>query len=163
MEKIAEKLKPQFSSYYIQSYEHWKNNGEPLMDFALESQKLKEYISTLSEDYIILAKSIGVLLALKTMHEGIIAPKRCYFLGTAVKLAKRLEYPLEVWISNYAVPTLFVQKNEDPACTVVELKELLVNKSVKNASLVTIPGTDHNYDDMELIEQAVIKFEGLFK
>ena len=47
---------------------------------------------------------------------------------------------------------------EDPAISVKDLGEVLINLKVKNYKFITIPGNDHSYDDFPLISQYIFQF-----
>lgn len=146
--EVTESLRPLFSIIRVGSYHHWQT-GAPFIDMELEQKNMSELTNNFSP-YILLAKSIGVLLALKCMKEGSMNPQKCVFLGTPVRLANRMQYPLESWLHEYRVPTLWIQKDEDPACRSRILLDLLKTLDVPMSTFIEIPGENHHYEVSEV-------------
>jgi hypothetical protein len=146
--EINDVLRPLFSIIRIVSYRHWQT-GAPFIDMEFEKKNLPEQARDFSP-YMVLAKSVGVLLALECIKNGTLTPDRCIFLGTAVRLAKQQQYPLETWLQGYCVPTLWIQKDEDPACCSRELSNLLKSLNVDLSTFVEIPGNIHHYEVEEV-------------
>ena len=78
-----------FDEVYSQDYDHWEN-GEEVIDFERETQKLKEVVEGEEEgvEYYIIAKSYGSVLALMAIHQNILSPKKCVFFGMPLNLLK---------------------------------------------------------------------------
>src|SRR4030042_6785686 len=86
IEEVEQSLKPNFSSTNIQFYRHWQT-GDDLVDLDHELEELVDKTSKLS-DYLIFAKSAGVVLSVKGICEGKIKPGWCVFVGTPILWAK---------------------------------------------------------------------------
>lgn len=156
IEEVEKNLKPLFNKTYIHYYQHWLFNSEAI-DLENESKILSQKSKSLKE-YVVFAKSAGAILALKGIKEGKINPEKCIFTGMAIYFARENNFNIEEWLNNYSVPTLFIQKTNDPAYKFAKLKKLLEDKSVKNFSLLEIPGDNHSYNDMDLIKKEINEF-----
>ena len=71
---IASQATQQGSDAYAHMYQHWED-GNPFIDINHELQVLQQL--GLQEPYVIIAKSMGSILAIKGMYEGIL-----HLLGT---------------------------------------------------------------------------------
>jgi predicted alpha/beta hydrolase family esterase len=149
--EVREKLKSFFDKSSIFEYAHWETGNE-IIDMDYETERLSKYLGD-KKDYVIFAKSAGVALALKCIAEKKISPLGCMFLGTPVNWCRKNDIQLEINLENFDVPTIFIQKRNDPAFSSEDLKSLLINKNVKNYKLLEIPGEDHHYENLDQIEK----------
>jgi len=69
-----EYLKETFPNIDSLNYNHWNDPENSKVNISIESEKLIEKINE-TEDFIILAKSIGILISLTTIIENKLAPK----------------------------------------------------------------------------------------
>ena len=81
IEKVKSRF-DDFSAGEILYYDHWKNKTG-FVDFDREAKKLAELVKN-RDDYFVFAKSVGTVLALKTINEGIFHPKKAIFLRLAL-------------------------------------------------------------------------------
>lgn len=151
IKEVEKTLGSLFDSSHVQYYEHWKTGGETI-DFDLELERLADYLKD-KKEYVIFAKSAGVLLALRGIFERKIFPLKCMFAGVPVQWSKTIEAPLEKWIKNYNIPSYFIQKSHDPAIGAKDLDVFLKNNSVKNYKLIEIPGDDHHYGNLDELKK----------
>jgi hypothetical protein len=156
IEDIEHALKPLFGETYVQYYKHWETGGK-LIDLNEELSRLQDLTKNFSE-HTFFAKSAGTLLVLKGVKEGKLKPSRCIFVGTAIGWGRAEHFDVDLWLENYSIPTLFIQKSFDPACSYHELEELLKDKNAKNFSLEETEGNDHSYNDMETLKDVVKNF-----
>lgn len=154
--QLAEYFKSYFNEIVVQNYAHWDTDSNSI-DIESEVQRLSETTAK-NQPYVIFAKSIGVVLVLKAVYEGKINPKQCVFVGTAVNLAHKLGYEIDIWFKDYNIPTLLIQNNNDPAVSSVELKNILDDSNVKNYQLVELIGNTHDYQNIEELGKASIDF-----
>lgn len=156
IEEVEQSLRPNFSSANIQFYRHWQT-GDDLIDLDHELKELFDKTSKLS-DYLIFAKSAGVVLSVKGICEGKIKPERCIFVGTPILWAIEKGFDFDRWITSFSVPTLFIQRENDPAMPADKLKDYLNGKGVTNYKFVKIPGASHDYPDIEQLNEFVLGF-----
>ncbi|MFA4827412.1 MAG: hypothetical protein WC596_04160 [Candidatus Shapirobacteria bacterium] len=89
-----EKVKSEFdifSTGTILNYDHW-TNGKKFIDFGAKSKKLAELVKT-QNNYYIFAKSVGAILALKTIYEKATNPQKIILCGHPYLLAKEVGLP----------------------------------------------------------------------
>jgi|GEM_PF-545109 len=138
----------QFSDGEILYYSHWET-GEKNLNFEFESQKLTNLVKGKSE-YFIFAKSIGSVLALKSIYEKIINPKKIVICGHPYNLSKELGFPINDYLKSLPIPAMFIQNEFDPAYSFNELAEVLSNNSPADYHLIKIPDNNtHDYEDYE--------------
>ncbi len=155
IEAVAAKLSPELQTEILY-YDHWQS-GEELINLDLELEKLVAMTNGV-EEYAIFAKSAGALLALKGVEEGKLKPIKCIFAGTAVGWGKARGLPVDQWLGgekNSTPPTLFIQKEDDPAIGTADLEQLLTQLGRENYKLKIIPGSDHSYDDLDLLKKEI--------
>ena len=153
-EKVGKLFKDEFDSIYIQYYEHWPNQKK-IIDFNLEISKL---VKNNRRNLIIIAKSVGVALAIKCIHTKKLNPLKCVFFGLPIKWCEKNNIPLQNWLINYKRPSLFIQQTEDPFLSFSELKPLLEKLNVKNYSLYEVNGNDHIYLNIKKLKNTMEKF-----
>lgn len=156
IQDVQKALDPLFDSSKIIKYRHW-DTGEPSTDIEHEFQSLAQLVLGLDE-YLVFAKSIGVLVSLKAIYEQKIKPAKCVFVGSAISWALNENYPIREHLSGYAIPTLFIQKTNDPAISFQDLKTLVDNLQVPNCRFTEIPGDNHHYDDVDQIKDLIQNF-----
>lgn len=138
------------------NYSHWENSNFSI-NLDTELDCLRVMLQDFNE-YTILAKSAGALLALKGIYEGKIYPSACVFLGTAVLWGKENGYEIEKWLKDYSTPTLFVQNSDDPAISPQDLLTLLQKSSVINHKLIVSSGRGHEYLEYQQIAENIALF-----
>lgn len=149
LEQIAESLSPYFKETYIQTYGHWESGGQMLM--GREEEKLEAQAEDL-DNYIVFAKSAGVVLTLDAIQGHRINPNACIFVGSPIgsSAAERFD--------NYRIPTLFIQQTKDPIRSYKKVHNILENSHIKNYELVEVPGNDHLYGDIEALTETILTF-----
>ncbi|MBU1088713.1 hypothetical protein KKA02_02440, partial [Patescibacteria group bacterium] len=128
IKKIERVLKPNFVSTKILNYDHWQTN-QPMIDLDKEKEKLTK-IAKNSGNFVIFAKSAGILIVLKTIFENKISPKKCIFVGIPLKWARENNFDIDTWFNNYSTSTLVIQHTKDPFASSEELKQFLSDKNV---------------------------------
>lgn len=154
--EVEAKLGDLFERTYIHVYKHWTDN-KPLINLDFELSKLGEVLKEF-EDYTIFAKSAGTLLTLRGVHEGVLAPDKCIFVGLPVPWGVQNKFDCNTWLQNYSISTLFIQKSLDPASSFEDVKALLLDKEVANCDLRELPGDTHDYEDLNLLRELVEQF-----
>lgn len=137
-------MKEDFVLTWMQRYDNWPRHGA-LLDPEIETGKLIEKAKTFGE-YVIFAKSAGTLLCMKAVYEKKIKPLKCMFVGTAIKWGRELRWPVDEWVRGFSVPTLYVQKSDDPIMGFEDLRLALEDLEVRNCKLMEIPGSSHHYE-----------------
>lgn len=141
-------------------YAHWKDSdNENLLNVQQELSLIAQHLHHNSiKETIIFAKSAGIVLALQAMHDHILNPKACIFIGFPLHWARAHRLQLESLFPSLHCPTLFIQKTHDPAASFAELSTVLKQQNIKNTSMLELPGSDHHYGDIQRLRREVLAF-----
>jgi hypothetical protein len=152
--EIERFLRPNFAHTAVIEYDNWlPGASNSIADLNMEAEKVREVVIGW-EDYFVFAKSIGVALAIKSINDRIITPRKCMFVGTPVLWTRQNHLDLDHWIKGFKTPTLFIQQESDPCMPSPQLKQFLVEKNVANYSYVEVKGDDHNYEASSTVNLA---------
>ncbi len=149
-------MKKYYSEYYnvnIIYYDNWKNNTD--INFDIESKKLIELTNNIS-NYIIIAKSAGVVLTVKNFSILKNKPKVIIAMGIPMLFSIKNNINLKNLLlnTNEKCKMLIIQQKYDPQCNFNELREILENKIV----LYEIEGSSHVYANYQKIKLLIEKF-----
>ena len=156
LESIEVELKKKYNDVFIHYYSHWSTNA-PLIDLDKELESLRKELENIKQ-YVIIAKSAGVLLALKGISEQKLFPAVCVFIGIPVMWARENNFNINQWLKSFSIPTLFIQEANDPAISSNELEDLLKELEVQNYKIQTIPGDKHEYSQYQELGKIMISF-----
>jgi hypothetical protein len=155
-----EKVKSEFdifSTGIILNYDHW-TNGNKFIDFEAESKNLAELVKT-QDNYYIFAKSVGSILALKTIYEKTINPQKIILCGHPYLLAQEVGLPIDDYLKTLSVPTTFIQNEFDPLYSFSKLEETLKELAPANYQLIKNSNNDtHDYEDYPSLANIVKEF-----
>ena len=130
----------------ILDYDHW--HEEKRFDIEAESRKLASLVKD-EVDYGVLAKSVGVILALKNISENKLRPKAVIFLGFPYRLARSWGVSIDKRLRALSMPMLLVQNEFDPAGSHREVEKMLRENPPANYQLVKIAhNSTHDYSDL---------------
>lgn len=134
-------------------YDHWKNDSE--IDFDIELKKLEKMLCN-TNDYYIVAKSIGSIISLMGIEKNIIKPKGIIILGFPITFLKEQNFNYEPLIESAIKETkiLIIQQQNDPLGKYSEVRNELQNI----IKVVEVPGDDHSYNDIKSIKQLTDEF-----
>lgn len=152
-------LAPLFTNIATHDYAHWANAGT-IIEFDHELRAVQREIRLLN-DYVVIAKSAGALLALKGMAENTIRPEKVVFIGVPLNFVRQhaLEHEFDSWLKKITEPLLVIQNDHDPVATSAEVDRYF--KSVISPSLITfaeLPGNTHDYVDFSTLTTLVANF-----
>jgi hypothetical protein len=155
VEDIAKNVGDIFDKAVVQDFLHWQK-GEQDIHMDEEVAKLAE-ITGEWIDYIVFAKSIGTIVALKALFEKKISPKKVVFLGFPYEHSKEQGYETDKYLEALSVPTFFIQKSEDWAMHYDDLEKLVKEKVKGEYKLLKYhrdgePDTEHHYADIEYLK-----------
>ena len=146
-----------FSTGQILYYDHWES-GAKMIDWENEAKKLAELVKD-RDDYFVFAKSVGSILALKTISEGVFKPQKAIFCGLPYSLGKKEE--VDKVLAGLSVPTVFIQNEFDPVCSHEKLEQVLEENKPANYQLIKNSGDDtHDYEDYEQLMGLAKEFFG---
>lgn len=155
IQQIGEDLRPYFEEVLVHQYKHW-SSGTEFIDFEAEQIALDSVDKT--KEWCVFAKSAGTLLTMMAVKNKKFAPLKSVFVGTAINWGRERGVDVEKLIEAYSIPTFFIQKTSDPACSFLDLKALLENQEFKSVELYEVEGNDHSYDDLKLLENITRRF-----
>lgn len=148
-----------FSDGQILYYNHWQT-GEKNLNFEIETKKLADLVKE-KDDYYVFAKSIGSILALKSIYEKIINPKKMIICGHPYNLAEELSFPIDDHLKSLTIPTIFIQNEFDPLFSHVELEKVLKENNPADYQLIKNPGNNtHDYEDFGKLISITKQFFG---
>lgn len=159
VEQVKIALAPLFNKIETHEYAHWAQ-AESTIDFEHELPAVRRETHELS-DFVIIAKSAGILLSLRGMFENTIRPEKVIFLGTPLNFVKQhnLEHDFENWVEKLTEPVLAIQNAHDPVGSATELDHYF--KEHLSPSLVTfaeLPGETHDYIDFPKLYELTARF-----
>ena len=156
IEKVKENF-DKFSTGEILYYNHWQT-GDKNLNFKIETTKLIEMVKD-KQNYCIFAKSIGSVLALKTIYENNINPQKLIICGHPYNLAKELGLLIDDYLTSLSIPVIFIQNDFDPLFSFVDLEKVLIKNKVQNYTLIKNPGVNtHSYEDYKNLSQITKEF-----
>jgi pimeloyl-ACP methyl ester carboxylesterase len=151
IEKVKEKF-DSFSDGEILNYDHWQN-GEKFIDMKKEAEKLAKLVED-KNDYFIFAKSIGSILALKSIYEAKLKPLKMVICGHPYRTLSNSDY-----LKFLKIPTLFIQNEFDPVYSFAELERTLKENGPNDYKIIKNVGVDtHDYEDLERLAKMVKEF-----
>lgn len=153
--QCAQTLNKYFEQVSVHEYEHWAS-GKDIIDFDLELKSLAQYDK--DKKWCVISKSAGIILTMKAFESSILKPLKSVFLGVPVAWSKELGIDFSDQLKIYSVPTFFIQNASDPACSFVELRQILDETGFKPSELFESDGNGHQYDDFHLISNVARRF-----
>jgi len=145
--EVAEVLRPHFAQVRLLDYAHWASDTEMDVEHEItEAVKLAEDFG----EYIVVAKSIGTVVATLANARGLLHPDYCVFLGFPLKVVVT-ELP-EVADSLPKLPPVhFVHNEHDPLGDADAVKAYLEAHAPESYDLLVSPGDAHDYVNFDLI------------
>lgn len=143
LEEIGANLSDKYC-VYVHKYQHWENGGN--INFDTELDALKKHVTGL-DDYAIIAKSAGGLLALMGYKQGIFNDAiKIIIIGTPIEWAKERNIDYTSLICNDG-KVRYIQATNDPKGKYSELVKLVGD----DAKVREYPSDNHHYGEIEVI------------
>ncbi len=137
-------------------YSHWSSK-ENVINIEEEAVRLGNLLSP-SEEYLVVAKSAGILVSLRAFLSGKINPKSFVFLGLPLRWAIEKEINMELMFHKFSTSALLIQNDKDPIASASEVHKFLKKlKPPKDVRLIEISGDTHDYDDFKFISSFIDK------
>jgi hypothetical protein len=134
----------------LHDYRHWAT-GDEWADADYELARLAELMDG-ERDYIIVAKSIGTVITVLGVKQGILHPMRCVLLGIpyngVVDQVPEFDEDLKLLPS-----TVVLQHEYDPYGSAEDIAKHLELADNPAINLAAMPGNTHDYTDFALIER----------
>lgn len=155
---LQEALTPLSDDIAVHEYTHWsQENGHIDLDNELAAVEAK---LAAHGDYIIVAKSIGGVLAAKGIGDGLLAPRKLAILGTPLATIKRESIPYADWLAGSSAPKLFIQNQADPLGSFADLEAYLTSSALAGYTAAETPGNTHSYLAFDQIRQRIADLAG---
>ncbi len=155
IEIVSEYLRDDFHKCTILYYEHWNNPGQQLIDLNKETLRLIGVVKD-RKDYVIFAKSAGIIVALRAISLGI-TPMKCVFAGTPLLWVRSIQIDINKLLSSSVkTPLIFIQNKNDPAAGSEELRNLLRTINFQPAKLIELLGNTHDYLDIIALKNEIV-------
>jgi pimeloyl-ACP methyl ester carboxylesterase len=138
-------LRDLFGAGQILEYTHWDDPDTSTIDFEKELGRLSAAVGD-DQDWIVFAKSAGVMLGLMAVQRRLLSPQAAVLVGTPLTWARGYQIDMGPWVSSLAGYALYVQQESDPTGSAAELDAVLSDCQGCRYDLVVVPGEDHDYD-----------------
>jgi len=145
-----------FDSSIIHEYSHWTDPSEKFT-FDSEIDRIRQ-LDLANNAVFIFSKSIGCLLTLVAVYEGIIEPEAAILVGFPLREARKNEFPVEDYLSSFKVETLFIQNKADPQASSEVIEEILETHMHANYRLHALSRDDHHYPDLAKMRAEIERF-----
>lgn len=139
------------SSATIQRYTHWECADDQCLKLENEIERLQGCAVDL-----LIGKSLGTIVGILACQRKIIAPKQAIFIGTPVISFREENLDLKQLANELHIPALYIQQKDDIVGSSVSLREQI--GSVPKATLVEVPGNNHQYKDLKLVARHIKKW-----
>lgn len=147
VEELKDALSPQFQTVTTQHYRHWQK-AEDWADIEYEMGVADEKARDL-QPYVIVAKSIGTVIAARGVANGMLYPEKIVLLGVPVKGGAQADEFART-LKHIPIPVVIVQNSADPLGSFIEVRGAFEDIS-DGLSFVELPGETHDYLDFEAI------------
>jgi len=155
--RVKEVLSPLFDKSFVLEYAHWQSGEEEI--------NLDNEILTLSNklindsNYSIFAKSVGSIVALKGINDGVLKPIKIIIAGLPLFSIMESGTPFGKWLENSDVPLLIIQNTSDPLGSYLDVKKYFLELNIKSKyKIIELPGDDHSYNDLPKLKELVAEF-----
>lgn len=154
---VANVLREDFKEIVILDYEHWKS-GEPSINFEHEQTKLVRAAAH-KRPFVIFAKSVGAIVALRASAENLIQPENIIIAGLPLGLIRKQHISVDSWLHHLQIPITIIQNQHDPVGSFDDIITFI--RPINNTNIMVIPhaGTTHDYLDIEHIQAVVMAMQ----
>jgi len=147
IEALKDAVSSQFEVTKTQHYAHWQT-GEQWANVEHEINVSKEKVASL-EPYVIIAKSIGTVIAAKGTASQVLQPEKLILLGVPIKGGADIETFL-AFLQKIKIPVIIVQNTADPFGSFADVKSVFQGAG-PHTSFIELPGDTHDYLDFSAI------------
>ena len=151
VEALKVAVSPQFQIVKALAYLHWQT-GEEKADVDYELAIAKSSVTEL-DPYMIIGKSIGTVIAVRGVAEGVLRPTKLILLGIPINGGAPKELFAQ-WLRHINAPVVVVQNTHDPLGSFADVKAAFRGCG-EAISFVELPGDTHDYLDFEAITKLI--------
>ena len=102
---------------------------------------------------LIIAKSIGTVVAIHAFHRKALECKGFVFIGVPVRSLNQEHKRILVDLCGSEIPVLFIQQSEDPLGSFADLQAII--RESKSVDLAQVGGNDHQYSDLDELRKPI--------
>lgn len=135
-----------FAEIYLHEYEHWQT-GETEIDMPGELLRFQAALhADTPHQYVIIAKSIGSIMALLAIQKEFITPTHCVFFGMPLEIAGSELFKAD-WspLGDLSVPTIAFHNDRDPIS--YEVTKAKLTEHAPHITLITREADNHDYTE----------------
>lgn len=155
--ELSESFSQHFSEVKIIEYESWKDNDfSRVIDLEQEQAKVSEAVREWGQ-YCVFAKSVGTALCMKAVHDRVLKPQKCVFVGIPLDWLSTNNIAVANWVSTYNIPTMVIQQRNDPFSGSDTVGKFLEDLPTINQYIV-VEGNDHKYQQVDAIAAKSLKY-----
>lgn len=149
VETFKQAIAPQFETVKTQHYQHWET-GESHAAVSEEINIAAHNTKNLSP-YILIAKSIGTVIATQAVAQSILSPEKIILLGIPLRGAiDRRTFVAS--LKTIPCPVTIIQNTADPFGSFEEIYSTLSGLGA-HITFVEFPGKTHDYLDFSAISR----------
>lgn len=156
MQKHLELQMPD-SKFESVDYSWWKNNDTEVSISDMNSEVEKLDSSLVSRRGSLVAKSIGSYICGELCARDSLKPACAIFMGLPLKYLRNEAGRFTQWLQNVDFPVLILQNTEDPAASIMTVRNMLGSSS-NNVTIEERPGTGHSYDSYKELSVRIAAF-----
>jgi len=153
--QVASVLKPHFNEVRLLDYRHWDQEGAE-MNLEYEITQTTMLAQDLG-DYVVVAKSIGTVVAILANSRDLISPARCVFMGFPLKVVLATIPEVADALPKLPVDTTFLHNDHDPLGAAEDISAYISEHMPQAPVFMTMPGGTHDYIDFDLITRLTSK------
>lgn len=151
VEQLKQSLSPDYHTIIAHHYRHWQT-GEPKAAVDTEITDAYKEVQKL-DSYVIIAKSIGTVIAAKATAKGVFTPQKLVFLGVPIDGGADVS-EFRSWLTQITVPVVIIQNSQDPLGTYVAIAQAF--HGIEQVSCIEQPGAHHDYQQIDVIRHAAL-------
>lgn len=141
---------------HVIDYLHW-DSGDKMANIKKEVDRLSNEVRGYGQ-YVIVAKSIGTIIAAIACQRGLITPVGCVFYGLPLSAIQAGDTPLFNGDVSSLPPVTFIQNASDPFGSAKEIDAFVRKNPPLKWSLVYAHGEGHEYVGYEDIRGTVKRY-----
>jgi len=141
VEELKTAVAPQLQLVKTQHYHHWQTGGE-MADIEYEINMAQSKVEKLNP-YLIIAKSIGTVIAIKGIADKKLNPEKVILLGVPINGGVSEEI-FSKWLQRVNTQVVFVQNTNDPLGSFSDIYAAFKDKN-NDSSFVELSGKTHAY------------------
>lgn len=137
---------------YIHNHAHWSDDGTSFAP-ELELEILDTQVADI-DTYTLITRSLGGVLALRGMYEGVLHPSALIWMGFPLDHQYTSSQPIDTWLKHTDVPIIIIQRIDDPLGQYDKVSEW-VNRHNKKVLFVPIDEDSQGYSDLSALREIV--------